>query len=394
MSKNYSFKEGNDHSFSDNPQNSLDIPGIKEISEDESSMFPEISLDEEFFNDHNEYVRSCVEETLGEIANESQKEELVNSILFILQKRLNKSSIQTIDDRTILDSNFSSSVPVINLFLISQPTMNPNNQQYPYYYANYQPQTQIIQQPQPFSTPSNFNNYYYYNPQFPVPVALSQPIDTESESKKHKSKKDKKKKDKKHKKSNDQKSKQKVHRNSKDKWSIQKFEYKEGHEFEGIFRHLIVLHGENISRNGTISVTSNSVCGTIYEPSNLLDGSNKDYSAVHSEGKTAWILFDFKNMEVEVTGYSIKTSHHTIGHITSWVIETSEDKNQWKVIDEHSDYSGLSTPRITKTFSVKPNGFVRYCRFRHTGNPTRGGNLEFNRIEFYGRLKTLKSEDK
>ena len=97
-------------------------------------------------------------------------------------------------------------------------------------------------------------------------------------------------------------------------------------------------------------------------------------------------------MEIEVTNYTIKSSHCSIGHLRSWVLEISNDNSNWKTIDEHKDDSSLNGPNLTRTFSTQKSKFSRYCRFRHTGEywgyKPSGTSIEFNSLEFYGKLKT------
>lgn len=340
-------------------------------------------LDRELFQDFSDEIKCSIDEIVGKDANESQKEELVNSILYILHKQTKKlqNSVSCNEENQIF--NFPNSTPSINIILFNQPSISPSIQSYPCYFNNPAYQLPMIQQQQQLSVPSYFN---YYQPQ----LQISKPKKKKSnETKPHKSKKDKKKS--KHTKSKkDQISKQKV--SSKKSQSVETFEYIEGHEFEGIFNHLTKLKGENIGRNGTISITSNSICNprNNYDPSNLLDDNEKNYASTVSDSKIAWICFDFKDMVVQITGYSIKSSNYTSGHLKSWVIEISDDNQKWETIDSHSNCTELRGKKLTRNFSVTPHGFARYCRLRHTESVS--ANLEFNRIEFFGSIKKTKDE--
>lgn len=99
----------------------------------------------------------------------------------------------------------------------------------------------------------------------------------------------------------------------------------------------------------------------------------------------------YKNMEIEITSYAIKSTQSDKGcaHIKNWSIEISNDGKKWEKIDEHSNYAELNGPDIVKTFDVSPRIFARYCRFVH--NNDYYGNLNYNlglnSIEFYGKLK-------
>ena len=166
------------------------------------------------------------------------------------------------------------------------------------------------------------------------------------------------------------------------------FKIIENRDFEGIIRHLTEETGGNIHDNGTIEVTSNSICGSCH-PKNLLDFNEKEY--YEANGSTgAWICFDFKNWSVKLTNYSIKSYNSSVNgpHLKSWTIEVSNDGKTWKKIDEHKDCQTLNGPRITGTFEVEPNDFSRYIRLNQTDKTwSSSGYLWFYYIEFYGFLQ-------
>lgn len=169
---------------------------------------------------------------------------------------------------------------------------------------------------------------------------------------------------------------------------IKIFSYEKGKEFKGIINYLTKKTGGNIHDNHTIEITSNSISN---HPKYLLDFNKNNCYMTQSSEKNAWICFDFKKMKIEISNYSIKSHSFDINstHIKNWIIEISDDGENWTKIDEHSNYDGLNGHYISKTFSVEPNEFSRFCRFRHTGEYYGYPNwcLAFNSIEFYGRLK-------
>lgn len=139
-------------------------------------------------------------------------------------------------------------------------------------------------------------------------------------------------------------------------------------------------------------MTSNSIDE---HPKYLLEVDNDYYGALKG-ASDFWICFDFKNMEIEISKYSIKSSNDAknVGHIKSWKIEISNDRANWETIDEHSNSNELNGPNIIKTFSTKSNHFSRYIRFYHIGSYWGSDNgywLYINSFEFYGCLKTIQS---
>lgn len=171
---------------------------------------------------------------------------------------------------------------------------------------------------------------------------------------------------------------------------IIKLKHKEGKDFHGIMRYLTEQTGGNIHDNGTIEITSNSVYNNDNSPRNLVDYQNDNY--YESEGnKNAEICFDFKNNQIQLDSYSIK-SHYSgpnNGHLKSWVIEMSNDGQNWSIVDEHLNDTILNSSSITASFSTKKlKNFYRFIRLRQTGPNWNGNYLTYFRfIEFYGKLK-------
>lgn len=105
-----------------------------------------------------------------------------------------------------------------------------------------------------------------------------------------------------------------------------------------------------------------------------------------------FICFDFKNYEIKISDYSIKSYNwkKNKAHLKNWVIEISNDGKKWEIIDNHSDYAELNSPRVTKIFKVNSDHFARYCRLRNTGEfygKDDGWALEIDHIELFGQFK-------
>lgn len=106
---------------------------------------------------------------------------------------------------------------------------------------------------------------------------------------------------------------------------------------------------------------------------------------------SSWICFDFKDRRIIPTDYTIRSGPWTpnCGHPKNWVIEVSNDNNEWSIIDEQKDSDFLNGPRLAHTFKIEKQNIkkIRYFRLRQTGENLAGGNvLEFESIEIYGRL--------
>lgn len=173
--------------------------------------------------------------------------------------------------------------------------------------------------------------------------------------------------------------------------SGKEFKAVEGHEFEGIMRYLTKKTGGNIHDNGTIQISCNSVRSSDF-PRNLVDYENDNfYLSNNDEG--IFLCFDFKDKKVQLSDYSLKSFNHQkngTGHLKSWVMEVSNDNENWEEVDRHSDDPTMNEPKKVATFKVskKLNGFYRFIRLRSTGYcwcpNTYYIYLYF--IEFFGKL--------
>ena len=176
--------------------------------------------------------------------------------------------------------------------------------------------------------------------------------------------------------------------------------YNEGDKFNGIMKYLSKKTNGNIHDNGTIEITSNFIRvskNNACHPKNLVDYENDSY--YHSSGSPqTYVCFDFKDKEIQLSSYSIKTNPNESNnyHLKNWNIEVSNDGNNWSAIDEHSNDSTLNGPSRVANFHVqqKSDNFYRYVRLLQTGCNWNDNDkyhyLHFNLIEFFGKIKMNK----
>ena len=72
----------------------------------------------------------------------------------------------------------------------------------------------------------------------------------------------------------------------------------------------------------------------------------------------------------------------------NWVVEVSNDCNDWKIVDQHSNDSTLNNTSVISTFNIKKlDSFYQYIQIRQTGKSWRNDNMiYFPSIEFYGKF--------
>ena len=179
--------------------------------------------------------------------------------------------------------------------------------------------------------------------------------------------------------------------------NFKEFQYKNDEKFNGIMNYLITKTGGNIHDNGTVEITSNASYSSNNPPKNLVDyQNNENYHYFQSDASSnepnKTILFDFKNRKVQLTNYSIESCRFdSTGYcnLRNWVVEVSNDKSQWEIVDRHENDSTLNNAKVKAVFNTNGNNnsFYRFVQIRQTGISWYGdAHLYISRIEFFGKL--------
>lgn len=174
---------------------------------------------------------------------------------------------------------------------------------------------------------------------------------------------------------------------------IKTFEHDSNNEFHGIMRHLSEETNENIHDNGTIEITTNSLYNDSdsYHPKNVVDYQKNNNYESNNKLQDAEICFDFKDNSIQLSEYSIQTSSGDQNgyHLRNWVVEVSNDKKKWDIVDQHNNDSSLRGKSLIVTFKTKEMAsFYRYIRIRQTGKSWNDSyETVIYYLEFYGKLK-------
>ena len=156
--------------------------------------------------------------------------------------------------------------------------------------------------------------------------------------------------------------------------------------FEGILAHLNKKAKGNAHKAHIVTLTSSSSGhGDI---SHLIEyGMNGDWGTKNLEN--SWVKVDLINRQAEFTGYSIMSvaALRNQMHLRSWVVEVSNDDDQWIPVDERVKCNDLNGKLVTKTYLFNKTQPFRYIRLRQTGMNWQSNNyLSISQIEFFGFL--------
>jgi hypothetical protein len=167
-----------------------------------------------------------------------------------------------------------------------------------------------------------------------------------------------------------------------------------GKPLDGIISYLTTKHGGNVHDMRIVTVTSKSVAqyGT-GAPQNVVDLASRSVFESEDHGNSdQWISWDFRNMRVRLTHYTIKT----LKGLRSWSVQGSLDGDRWTEIDRQWDRDEFDClKRRTVSFAVrKPAEFrlirlVQWDRFV-PGDPSsyswNDRQLLLVAVEFFGTL--------
>jgi hypothetical protein len=155
--------------------------------------------------------------------------------------------------------------------------------------------------------------------------------------------------------------------------------------FDGIAAYLRRESGKNPVSIGVIDVECLS--GNPY-PEKLFDPNWKCYWST-KDAPGQWIAFKFPKHLVHLTEYTLKSANSKKGwnHLKSWVIEGSNDGENWTEIDRREDNNDLNGKGNVMTWRCENPMRARIIRLRQIGKNHRGtDDLQLNAIEFFGQL--------
>ncbi|KAK8875335.1 hypothetical protein M9Y10_005500 [Tritrichomonas musculus] len=157
-------------------------------------------------------------------------------------------------------------------------------------------------------------------------------------------------------------------------------------EFDGIINFL-KRHSKSGIEN-EIEITASSQFDESCQPQNVILFDDKYKSFISKNASDSWLCIEFLKNRIVPKNYSIRSYNCSPGgyHPKSWVIEGSNDKNKWVVIDERNNCTYINGCSLVHTFNIENqnDSEYKYIRMRAT-NP--GCNvLAINSIELFGQL--------
>lgn len=163
--------------------------------------------------------------------------------------------------------------------------------------------------------------------------------------------------------------------------------------FKGIIYKLYDCNPTSSKNGKIINITESSIINDNDKPENVIDYENIDSAFYSKHVENSWIKFDFIERKVNPSAYSIRSNNwggkgHC--HPQHWVIEGSNDDNNWTILDSHTNNDSIDDRSKSNTFSIQNqnNIFYRYLRLRQTGLNTASNNaLIISAFEYFGTIQ-------
>jgi hypothetical protein len=158
---------------------------------------------------------------------------------------------------------------------------------------------------------------------------------------------------------------------------------------DGIVSFLTRKFGGNIHDLGVVEVSASSQNWPRRRVSVIVDFRGTLSCFATQDVANSWICINFKTRGIRASHYSIQTRTDSDSNLPrSWVLEGSDDRENWTIFDTRQANNELTGIGCVKTFSIANPRFVRLIRIRQTG-PSSSSNdmLILQSLEFFGSIR-------
>jgi hypothetical protein len=163
---------------------------------------------------------------------------------------------------------------------------------------------------------------------------------------------------------------------------------------DGILSYLTKRFGGHVIDRDIVSITASAVAYPQDYPLRQVADFENQCHIYTGNAPNSWICYDFKDMQIKVTHYSIRSRCDLdLNHLRSWTLEGSKDGLSWVKLDDRKDDTSLNSAGAIFTFSISAEfeDEFRMIRLRQTGKNSSGNDyLVASAIGFFGVLKELK----
>ena len=178
----------------------------------------------------------------------------------------------------------------------------------------------------------------------------------------------------------------------------------QGNELSGIIRYLKGNKSEEETLNEEIKLSGGGGIHSDHPIINLIKyDSNHINDRYYNDGhnykspKESWIEFDFKEKQINLTSYTIRSngsSPNSHAHPKTWTISGSKDGRDWTIIDKQDNNPVLNGEYKQHRFEIQNNNneYYRYIRYHQDDSWDKNKDFQYavniSCIEFFGSIIT------
>jgi hypothetical protein len=156
----------------------------------------------------------------------------------------------------------------------------------------------------------------------------------------------------------------------------------ERRRLDGIISYLTKKHGGNVHDRGIVAITASSV---VHPRNDAKMAADADFSSwfLSRDEPGQWVCWDFREMRVRPTHYSIATSS-----LRSWLLEGSVDGERWAEFDRQTDRMDFMFHSNCPEWGITPFAVANplECRFIRLTQTGESAGMRLDIVEFFGTL--------
>jgi hypothetical protein len=162
-----------------------------------------------------------------------------------------------------------------------------------------------------------------------------------------------------------------------------------GSPLNGIIHHLTLEFGGNVHDRGVVAITADrpKKDDSRWTAKDIADlEAQSGFYCANAENM--WVCYDFKEMKVALTDYSIRSCHCDAHYnLTSWVVEVSDNGRDWTEADRRENREDLCAQNVVRSFALSKPSTSRYIRLRQIGRNNCGSfDTVISGFELFGAL--------
>ena len=140
---------------------------------------------------------------------------------------------------------------------------------------------------------------------------------------------------------------------------------------------------------GVVHIAVSSCHYKYFDPQNLLKLDNYHNIWYSTDKPDQWIMWDFSPYMISIKKYYLRTSgcKFNEGHLQSWVLLGSNDKQKWVEIDKRMDCDELNGGYKAAMFDSHCQSFFRFFKLQQIGHNFRYDySMQLSCFECYGNI--------